>query len=94
MAAISLLSAAAFGLRLIGNLIRQSAMVLLHLYDMLIFAPLALSARLARRRQRLAARPQAADTETSSTVEHSAPEKHADHRGGVMDDYHYGSTPA
>jgi hypothetical protein len=50
--ALGVLKLLALGLRVTGNLLRQSGMLLLHLYDLLIFAPLWIEERLLVRRQR------------------------------------------
>ncbi len=68
MLAILALRLANLGLRIAGQMVRQTGVLIQHLYDVLIFAPLWAAARLAEAGQRRAARPAqepgAADRET------------------------------
>jgi hypothetical protein len=56
MAAILLLRLANLALRIVGNLLNQSAVLVQHLYDVVIFAPLWVAERMAAAGERRAAR--------------------------------------
>ncbi len=88
---VTLASAFAFSLRLAGNMVRQTGNVLLHVYDMLIFAPLWLEHRAARR----AARREAAARERDVLAD--AVTRQDDSNAGedvTLTGYRYGGTPA
>jgi len=86
MLLVNTLSIIAFCLRLLGSLLRQTAMVLLHLYDMVIFAPLSLSRKLEQRNrnQQTNVSDQSDQTQVaSSETDHDEPRQ-----------YGYGGSPA
>ena len=86
MLLVNALSIIAFCLRLLGSLLRQTAMVLLHLYDMVIFAPLSLSRKLEQRNrnQQTNVSDQSDQTQVaSSETDHDEPRQ-----------YGYGGSPA
>ncbi|MGD8416147.1 MAG: hypothetical protein PVH91_03735 [Pseudomonadales bacterium] len=77
-------------LRLLGNAAWQAGVVVLHLYDLLIFAPLWLEGAVVRRRERAATRA-AARMAQEHQDEGSAPREPED-SGSVT--FRYGETPA
>ncbi len=75
-------------LRLLGTVAWQAGAVLLHLYDLVIFAPLWLEGAVTRRRQRAAARAAAADPDPAA-VQARDPEA-----GPEAITFRYGENPA
>ena len=93
---VGTLSVCAFMLRLAGNATRQLAMVLLHLYDMVIFAPLSLARRVERRQRERAAR-QAAETHDGFSPDGSPTAASASRQGDDGESapaFRYGGSPA
>ncbi len=92
LVAMAIMNLLAVLLRLLGNLAWQTGVVLLHLYDLVIFGPLWLEGLASRRRQRRALARQTADTSEPAEPHDSKPGKNADDGDTVT--YRYGGTPA
>ena len=89
---VTVLSTLSFALRLVGNLARQTGMVLLHAYDMLIFAPLWVEQRLrARAVRRQAAARDAAEADDPAHASQGQREVDDD---VTVTGYRYGGSPA
>ena len=85
---MGLLEVSALILRLLGNLAWQAGMVLLHLYDLIIFAPLCLERAATRRRARRQARAESA----AASQPAAEPGAEDDVQSDVT--FQYGGTPA
>jgi len=86
---VALLGVLSFTLRLVGNLSRQAGQVLLHAYDMLIFAPLWLERRLAERRRRRVEPPTPAQDDEGRPAGQRGRDD-----GEPVGEYGYGGSPA
>ena len=95
---MGLLSVVSLSLRVLGNLVRQSGILALHLYDLLIFAPLWIEAQLAARRTRRQAvvAAQQRDPATESETDDSARDasRASSPATPFRGDYGYSETPA
>ncbi len=87
---MGLLNLVLISLRLLGNAVWQSGQVLLHVYDLMIFAPLWLEGVFRRRRERAALRRQAR-TEASAEGPGEGPEQTSE---SATVTFRYGENPA
>lgn len=88
---MGILDVSAFILRLLGNLSWQGGIVLLHVYDLIIFAPLWLERTTARRRARREAHAEAAQASRTDSSSENQPSE-GDPQTPVT--FQYGGTPA
>jgi hypothetical protein len=98
LAAQGLLSALAFCLRLTGHVVRQTSIVVLHVYDIVIFAPLGFERWLSRRKAmklELANRSDGNRSSTKVAGSGSSRQSKAEHdRTEPASGYGYGGNPA